>query len=142
MNPASVDLKTLLVSAGLGTFGATSGWGIYISEQPDAPDTTITLWDTGGSDPNPALALDQPTVMIWVRGPIKDYAAGYAKAMAVKNALLGIAAQTINSTPYGGATMRGDIAFLQYDEKSRPLFTLNFHLWREPPAAGTYRRSI
>jgi hypothetical protein len=126
--PPSQDIAGVLAAAQLGALGAATGWGIYRSLQPDSPDTTITLYDTGGLDPDPALLLDQPSLMIHVRGIARDYDGARAKAQEVKDALLGLPAQTLGGTFYGGAVMKGDVFFLGYDNKSRPVFTLNFQL--------------
>lgn len=138
MSAPCIDIKDMLISAGIGTFKATSGWGIYVSEEPTAPDTVVTVYDTGGMDPNPKLLLDHPSVMVRVRGAAGDYSTAWAKALAVKDALLGKAAATVNSTRYVGIWMKGDINYLGRDDNRRPLFSLNFAITREP-ASGTYR---
>ena len=51
-NPA-VSAKDMLVTAGVGTFGASSGWGIYIGQEPTDPKTVVTLFSTGGRASNP-----------------------------------------------------------------------------------------
>jgi len=51
MNPTTIDLKDVLEANSVGVFGASSGWGIYIGFEPESPDTTITLYDTGGNNP-------------------------------------------------------------------------------------------
>jgi hypothetical protein len=138
-NPPSVDIKDLLVAAEIGTFAASSGWGIFIGEMPDKPDTAITVYDTGGMDPNPAFAQDQPAVMVKVRTAPGDYLQGWARAHAIKNALLGLPSQTINGTRYVLCNMKGDINQLGRDESRRMAFSLNFQLIREPDATGTHR---
>ncbi len=138
MSAPCIDIKDMLVSAGIGTFKAASGWGIYVSEEPTAPDTVVTVYDTGGQDSEPNILLDYPSVMVRVRGAPGDYAAAWSKAQAVKDALLGKSAATVNSTRYVGIWMKGDINYLGRDESRRPQFTLNFAITREP-ASGTYR---
>jgi len=53
MNPVSEQVKDLLVAGGAGTFAGTSGWSIYINDEPTTPDTVITIYDAGGSKPQP-----------------------------------------------------------------------------------------
>ena len=50
MNPVTEDIKDVLVGSGLGEFAANKKgiWGIFIAEEPSTPDSTITLYDTGG----------------------------------------------------------------------------------------------
>jgi hypothetical protein len=141
MKSPAEDIKDLLVSAGIGTFGASSGWSLNVSRTPAAPDTCVTVYDSGGRDPHPAQLLDHPSIMVQVRGAKNGYAAGYAKAQEVKDALIGIADQTVNGTRYTGIWMKGDINPMGYDESNRPLFTLNFAITREP-YSGTHRESL
>jgi len=138
MNPASEDLKDILVTAGIGTYAATSGWAIYVSKEPKSPDTVVTLYDYSGADPSPKFLRDNPNVQVRVRGAKEAYKAGWTKAQAVKDALLGLPGQTINATKYVGVWMQSDINFINYDDNNRPLFTLNFRITREP-ASGAYR---
>lgn len=136
MNSAAMDLKDVLVSAGIGTFGGSTGWGIYIGFEPSAPDTVITLYDTGSSqEPNPAYLLDFPTIQIRVRGAKGDYPGAFAKAFAVKDVLLGLPPQTINGTRYDGVWMVSDVSYIGTSE-DRPVFTSNWRIAREPATGG------
>lgn len=139
--PASVNCKDILVTAGIGTFGATSGWGIYISREPDSPHTCVTVYDVGGLTPDPKWRLDYPSVQVRVRGAPNGYIDASTKAQAVKDALLGITPQTINTDNIRGIVAIGDIAFLSYDEQRRPIFTQNWRFTVQP-AAGTYREAL
>jgi hypothetical protein len=142
MNPTSVDIKGLIVAAGLGVFGAQSGWAVAISRRPDTPDQIMTIYDSGSwRAPNPALLIDYPTINVNVRGSAGDYAATYTKALAVRDLLLGLPAQTVGGTRYVSVTVRSDPYFLAYDEMNRPEFTINFDVIRTP-ASGTNRRAI
>ena len=140
-NPASEDLKDLLVTAGIGTFAGHSTWGIYVSKEPDEPDGVVTLYDKGGSSPNPKFILDEPTVRIRIRGDKMEYIAAWDKAEDVKDALLGITPQTVNGTFYTGILMIGEILFLGYDDSNRPLLTTTWQVIREL-ATSTYRTGL
>jgi hypothetical protein len=140
-NPTSIDVKDLLEAASVGTFAASSGWGIWIGKQPAKPDTSITLFDDGGFAPDPKFLLDRPTLRVLVRGSEWGYTGAYSKAQAVKDTLLGDDRQTVGGTLYVGIIMTGDIAFIQYDDNNRPIFSLNFQIWREPSDA-TNRSAI
>ena len=95
MNPATA-VKDLLVSAGVGTFAASTGWGIYVNEMPTSPDTVIAVMDTPGGTPNPKYALDFPSVQCLVRGSPNGGQALQTKAIEIKDALLGITSQDLN----------------------------------------------
>lgn len=138
MNPASVDVKDVLVAAGVGTFAATSGWAIYIGKAPDKPNTTITLYDYGGSPPAPNMLIDEPALQVRVRGNPGGYPAAYSKIIEVRDTLHGFVRQTVNGTHYLAIFAAQDPNLLQYDESNRPIFTLNFEITREPEA-GDHR---
>ena len=138
MSAPCIDIKDMLVSASIGVFKAVSGWAIYVAEEPASPDTVVTVYDTGGQDSEPNILLDYPSVMVRVRGAPGDYAAAWSKAQAVKDALLGKSAATVNSTRYVGIWIRGDINYLGRDDNRRPQFSLNFAIAREL-ASGTNR---
>ena len=135
MNSPAADLKDLVVAAGLGVFAASSGWGVFVSREPESPDTCITLYDTGGFAPSPHLFEDRPTVQARVRGPMLGYQQGWAKALAVREALLGKRA-LVNGTWYAGIWSQGDIAFLRYDEANHPIWTMSFRIVRGAPTSA------
>jgi len=90
MNPVCEDIKDKMVTAGLGTFAATSGWGIYIAERPNKPDSTITLYDTGGQAPGYCMDRAKPelrleTFQIIIRAT--SYLGGYSKMQDIISAL-------------------------------------------------------
>lgn len=140
MAAPSEGFRSLLVAAGIGTFNASTGWSIHIGKEPTEPDTAITIYDSGGSPPNPKWLLDYPSVQVRVRGANGGYVAARAKAVDIKNALLGLDSQDIDGDRWVSVTMAGDIGLIGYDQSNRPLFSLNFRLIIEPQtAAGTNR---
>lgn len=143
MKSPAMDLKDVLVTASIGTFAGTSesAWNIYIGFEPISPPKTITIYDTGGDDPNAAYLLDFPTIQIRVRGPKDGYQETYSKAWDVKEALLGIDPfTTTDGTRYDGVWAVGDLIYIGLNE-DRPIFVVNFRIAREP-SAGTYRTSL
>ena len=141
MSAPEIGIKDLLVSSGVGTFAASSGWGIFIGRLPTSPDTAIACIKAGGRSPFPHLLLNFPSVQVMIRGSSGGYEAAEAKARAVVDALLGIPSQTINNDDWGGITQLGDVISLGFDEKDRPIFSCNFSIIMEPSAGG-YRQSI
>lgn len=141
MTSPAQDLKDKLESAGVATFAATSGWSLRVGKEPATPDTTVTLYDTGGPDPNPKWLIEEPRVMARVRGAADDYPGAYAKAIEVRDELLGSPRETVNGTVYVGIWAEQDPSLIEYDEESRPVFTINFRLVIEP-ASGKHRQSL
>jgi len=133
MNPASQDLKDILVGAGVGTFAGTSGWAIYISQEPASPDEVVTLYDSGG--PEPLYLMDdtdlfRPNLQARIRGAAGGYLEAWAKAQEVADTLGHLAPQTIGGTWYAGVWQQTEVTFLRYDDNNRPVLTVNFRIRR------------
>ena len=137
------DLATYLQTGSIGTVGTpTTGTAIAVGMEPpvDAAlklEKCITLYDTGGTDPDPRGTLDRPTVQVRVRGPARDYSAGWAIAQQARDYLLGKNGFTVNSRRYVCIWLEGDVAFLMRDAGDRPIFTFNLRTMREPYIAPT-----
>lgn len=127
-SPASL-VSAKLVTAGVGT----AGTNLFVGKMPEgATLPAVALFDSGGSDPMANLAVDFPSVQAVIRSAPDAYIAGYAKAQAVKNALLGIAPDSV----IRGITMKSDIFHVGPDEMKRHEFTINFRLVIEPTSVG------
>lgn len=136
MNPFSEDIKDLLVAGSVGVLHPNASAGDYaisIGHEPAKPDRSITLYDSGGFDPEYIMdgtTYRQPTVQARIRGREGEYLDAYAKAEEVLNTLDRLAPQTINGAQYSGIWAVGDIARLGLDKQNRPLFTINFRTMR------------
>jgi hypothetical protein len=120
----------LLTTLAVGT--QAGSWPIKIGPPTTTPDELIAVTDAPGRSPNPKWLLDFPAVQIIVRGKNGGYATAYAKAQAVKDAMLGKEAHEATGGRWDGVTMMGDINYVGVDENSRPIFSMNFSLIREP----------
>ena len=150
MSSRAVEIRDLLVAAGVGTFNYQGNdpniWSIVVGKRPDKPNRCIVCYDSGGLSPNPRWLVDYPRVQVIVRGGPNDYAAlaGGAgtsgKVDDVVNALLGIDSQVINGDNWVSVTLVGDRNFIGYESNDRPMFSLNFQLIINP-ATGTHRES-
>lgn len=130
MGPPSLDLAGVLVDAGIGTFGSSSAWAIFVSTEPDRPSQAITLYDTGGFPPDPQVSIDHPTVQVRVRGSKDGYAEGYAKVLACRDALHLFRGTVDSTTRYIGVWAMQDPVWIGKDDSARPLFTCNFRCLR------------
>lgn len=126
MNPPSEDIKDFLIDGAVGTFGID----IFISKEPTTPHACVTVFDTGGENPDAHLVYDKPTVQVRVRGAKGSYEAAFVTAQAVRAALHGQANVVKNGTTYIGVWAVGDIMFIGYDDNDRPLLTINFRIHR------------
>lgn len=134
-------VKDLLVTASEGTFGAATGWGIFVGPLPINNDTCIVINQTGGRNPYPHLLVNFPSVQVMVRGVPGGYQAARTKIGSVVDKLLGITDQTVGGDTWRAINQIGDVSYLGLDENKRPLFSANFSII-VLPASGTYRNSI
>lgn len=143
MSTPAEDLMSIAEDAGIGEVGKSSAWSLHLSKMPDtgSPDNVIGFFDTGGTASNPKWLIDYPSVQVRVRAGRGDYREAWAKARAVKDALLGLPSQDVDDKRLVAVNMIGDIAFLGYDKRDRPQFSLNFALITEPNT-GTNRTSL
>lgn len=134
--PVPDVLKNLLVTAGIGSFPPTTGWGISIGMTIASPDTLIVIRETGGRASMSGLGIDFPSVQVKVRGAVNGWAAARAKMKDVKNALLNLPSQTIGEDRYTAINAIGDVIDMGQDDNNRPSFVMNFALIVEPSENG------
>ena len=128
-------IKDLLVTAGVGTFAATTGWGLFIGIMPDTPDTALAINQTGGQSRSPRWRINYPSVQVMVRGRADDYRGAYDKAEEVMDNLVGIPSQDLNGDRWVAINAIGDVNWLGRDEKDRPMFSVNLSLIIEPASS-------
>jgi hypothetical protein len=137
MTDYAVSMKDILVAAGVGTFATD----LFVGKLPRTPDACVSVMQTGGKDSNPKWLLDYPSMQVMVRGAKNDYQGAYAKAVAVKDALIGYPSQDVNGDRWVQVNQLGDLMSLGFDEEDRAMFSLNWSLIIEP-ASGTYRITL
>ena len=133
MNPTSQDVKDML--AAQPALSLTFATDLFVSEMPDdpvVPDRCVAVHDTGGFAPEANYNYEKPTVQVQVRGARGGYRAAHQLMQAIRDEIHGDANVTWNGTRYIGIWAQGDILSLGYDEKQRPLLTLNYLLHRTP----------
>lgn len=132
MNPPSEDIKDILLESDAG-LDLTYGTNLFVNHEPDRvgiQNEVITIYDTGGAEPDTQHVYEYPTIMIRGRGDIRNYSSIYTLLESIKNELHGTANKTINSARYIGIWLSSDIFFVGYDERSRPILTINFRIQR------------
>lgn len=118
-----VDIGTLLTSINS---------NIFYNDLPDTPDNCLSIFYTGGQDSvhnmnQQAPTLEKPTFQVRVRNT--SCATAEAEAEAVKDALNGLTATTINLTLYEAIFLQGDIFNIGKDDRERTNLTVNFVAW-------------
>lgn len=105
-------------------------WALAIGRMTDGPDKQLVALDTGGKAGEVAVAIDYPTVQLLIRGGVgaDQYGPTFRKLKEARAALVAIPARPIQFPELAGITAIGDVVFLKYDEKERPLFSCNLQL--------------
>lgn len=129
MNPSSVDIKDMIEASDSGLI-LSFGTDLFIGSEPDKPDKCVTIYDMSGGTPARNFTLLNPSIQVRVRGDEFGYLAAYALAESIRDFLHVKTLETINGAIYVGIVAQGDIGLLKYDEQRRPIFTMNFEIWR------------
>lgn len=127
-NTPADDVVTMLENDGVGT----AGTDLFVNKEPQKNSSPIAaIYDTGGYDPDATgKVYDKPTVMARVKGVDGGITAATALIQSIKSALHGREPETISGSRYKGIWQVGDIMFVEYDERNRPVFSANFRLQR------------
>ena len=84
MNSPAYDIRDMLVAAGLGLVKGTS---IFLAQEPEIPDNTVTVFDAPGLPNDLTLDKDEkyerPSIQIRVRN--NNYQTGWSLANNIKN---------------------------------------------------------
>jgi len=129
MNPVSEDIIDYMESSA-GGLDFTAGTDIFIGVMPDSPDNCVCIIDAGGYAPQPNYTYLRPSFQVSVRGSRQGYQDAWDDAQTIRDALHGVAGETINSTYYSQILATSDIMFVGNDDNDRPLFIINFEAHR------------
>ncbi len=128
MNPPSEDVKDfLLAESSLALVFATD---VFVAIMPATPDNAVAIFDTGGSDPAFHLTYGRPTAQVRVRGAKDDYRSAQWQAQETRDTLIAVTNETQNAARYIQIWAEGDVLFVEWDDNSRPVFTVNFRIHR------------
>lgn len=142
MNPVTEDIKDRLVSGGFGVFADTTGnvFGIFISNEPEQPDTSITLYDTGGPPPGFFIDKKKPvfTDTFQVRVRSLTYLASSKKLIDINNFLAQIISFKVTGVDSGeldvrylGITQTTHPLPLEKDNQDRHIWVASFQAFRQ-----------
>lgn len=110
------------------------GWVFKVSQEPTNPDKCVTLYDYSGEKRITILGdgsedILKPSVQFRVRGEKYKYAETYGFCEYIQDFMRKFAYSTAKER-YGYASQTGGINHLYYDDSNRPIFTLNFTLYK------------
>jgi hypothetical protein len=127
----SAELAQWLDDNGFGTYDAAGITGIvFLENQPESPDTCITIYSTGGYQGDVKTALKRPTLQLHVRGG-SDPNTAFDLAESIHSALH---AQTQTVFIAGGETIHEIVCAqsapirLGPDGNGRHRYTINLEL--------------
>ena len=129
-----LDLGNHLNSATIPTEDLTIGTNLFLGRLPDAPDTCVALYQSGGSAPDDqfgsaAPKVERPSVQVRVRSA--DYATAEALAGDVWGVLVLVANQTLTATRYLRLSVEQSPFPLERDAQDRPVFVFNLEAIKE-----------
>ena len=131
MKSAAYDIRDMIVAA---SSGLVKGASIFVGNEPETPNNTVTVFDTPGLPPASTLdkteKYQRPSVQVRIRNV--NYQTGWTLANNIKDALHGRANETWGGTYYSLVEVAGDPAMLDYDHNDRPRFVININLQRYP----------
>jgi hypothetical protein len=133
MNSVAVDIKAMLQADGDVEVDSSVGcYDIFIGKEPDNPENSITIFETGGYPPQLNFNKDEiyeyPSVQIRVRST--DYLDCWSLANSIKDSLHGRAHETWNGTYYSVIYCLNGPTLLDFDQNNNPRFILNFNVQR------------
>lgn len=130
MSSPANELAQYLADAGVGEFpGSTPGqWAIFVAQDSPTPDTTITLSDQGGGEPDTdELDIQNATVQIRVRSAkVTGYNAAYAKHKEIRELLIHPAPLVTGTMRFIGVRMINNIANLGRDDNDRHILVATY----------------
>jgi hypothetical protein len=126
MQSPAVDIKDMIVAAGLGVFATN----LFIASMPQDPDLCIAVYDIAGLSAELNYEWQFPAVQVQVRGARTGiYTDAYNEINAIA-ALLHGKQETRGGVNYKLIQQEGDISHVSTDEYRRPLLTTRFQIQR------------
>lgn len=121
------------ITANVGTL--TSGINLFAYKMPDEPQDAVGLYEESGRPPayvyNTALpAIEMPDLQIIVRS--STTATGRTLSETLWRLMQAVMNQTINGIYYQAILAVGSPMLLERDSNDKPLFSMNFNVWRVP----------
>src|SRR5262245_16038441 len=107
MRSPAVSVARYLESQGFGVWASPLGWSLNAAVEPEAPDTCVTLYDTGGEDPITEQMNRRPTFQVRVRAP--NYEEAWNKLSDIVEHLTQVRPIVLDGTRYVAFMPTSDI---------------------------------
>lgn len=126
MKSPAHTLALYLESQAIGTFGGNSGWVISVSDEPETPDDTVTVYDTPGRQPLLYSGVYRPEVQVRVRSGM--YTDAWDKMEVIRTIFHAMTDSVVQGSHIVGVWMTSDIQSLGRDDNGRYRLTANYSI--------------
>jgi hypothetical protein len=124
MSSPAYELALRLEALGVGVFGTS----IHVGTEPEAPDECVTLYDTGGLEPDTdEMDIRRPTIMVKVRS--LSYLTAYQRQEQIKALFFATPFLTATSR-FSAVILASDFISVGQDDNKRHAFTANYRCMR------------
>lgn len=135
MTTPALEIAQYLADNGVGVFpSSTPGdWAIFVAQDSPTPDTTITVSDEGGGEPDTdELDIQTANVQIRVRSAkVGGYTAAYQKHLEIRELLIHPAPLVTGTMHFIGVRMINNIANLGRDDNDRHILVATYEAQRQ-----------
>lgn len=142
-SPMSVDIKDILVAAGIGVFASTSSseYGIYIGQGAEKPDNLIAIFDLSGTTIEPISKDQAPdqigTHRVQIKVRANSYVDAYDKIIEIEQELERKTRVTVGNIFYNVIYRLDQPTFDGYDEQNRAIWRQNWAALRQMPSSSS-----
>lgn len=126
---AADDIAQYFDAQGIGTFAGASSWSVNVAVEPDSPDETVTVYDTGGSMSEPDSGVYHPEIQVRARS--HNYLSAHSKLVEARSLLIDSTDFIANGVRYTGAWVAIDISSIGRDESNRHRLVMTLALMQE-----------
>lgn len=130
MNSSAQDIKDMLEADS--SLALTFATDLFVGKEPPEPDNCVTIFDTPGFPPQLTFTKGEnyfyPSIQIRVRN--RSYQTGWSLIADIRTLLHGRNHEIWNGTIYELINCSSGPALLDWDEKNRVRFIINFNLQR------------
>ena len=121
------DLSAYLVSQTVGTLGVD----IFLGKLPSLPNRATSIIQSGGLPPLEDFSnlIERPRIQLLIRD--STYATSRMWAEQIYQTMMRIQNISLSSTWYMKCEADSAPILLERDEHGRPIFVINFELWKE-----------
>lgn len=111
------------------------GGAFFTGSEPDAPDDVVTVYDTGGLNPDTdELDIERPTFQVRVRD--RNYALAYARHRSIRDQLIYDEFETDHAR-YALIVAETEILSLGRDDNNRFILVANYRAMRSANAIAS-----